>query len=348
VYRLTRTGPRLTTFEKFIYPYFIETLIAFVLLSIAYSVEFYSRGILNGPSLDSILRASAQVSVVSVLIVRLTKLSVFTVISFLSVSLAKEKKIKFDTTTVLTEVFISLAIILVTMPVRPIVQEIIYVGEEVVFNNVFAKFYSLPSMIVLLSVGIPLMFLAIKKTEGIYRKVYIFGIIAAIGIVGFLNSGSNYLGRIYDARAYWIKKDWGKTMEEAQLALKDAKTDEERCTAYYWLGVASNRQRDLEKVIYYQSEAIKICPNYGAPYSSLSTAYTMLGNFYAAKVSFEKCIKLNPEYPWCYYAAGAYYDYTGDEETAFEYIKKAYEMAPEEESIKSVYEFFQKQYTRFE
>ena len=73
-----------------------------------------------------------------------------------------------------------------------------------------------------------------------------------------------------------------------------------------------------------------------------------MGNYYAAKISFEKCIELSPEYLRCYYASAAYYDYTGNKQLAFAAVKKAYELVPKEESIKGVYNHFQMYYLQFE
>ena len=350
MFRYIRTETRNPVLERFLYPYLIETLITFVLLSCAYAIEFNSRGVLNKASLDSLLRASAQVSIISVFIVRLTKVTVFTAFTFLRLYVqgAKEKTAsKLDFQTILTDAFISMAIVLTTIPIRPIVQDVNFVGNEFVFHNVFAKFYSRPSMLVLSVLGIPLIILMYKKMEGIYRNVYIFLIIATIGLVGYLNSRPNFQGRIYDSRANWVRKDWEKTSEEAGKALEDAETDHEKCTAYYWLGIAANLQKDYEKGIDYQLKAINLCPNYVSPYSSISTAYTNLGNYYQAKINFEKCLELDPKYAWCYYSAAAYYDYTGDKQKAFESVKKAYELAPESEDLKKAYEQFVDHYPHF-
>jgi tetratricopeptide (TPR) repeat protein len=163
-------------------------------------------------------------------------------------------------------------------------------------------------------------------------------IIAVIVGVGIATSYKNYDARLLEASADWVQKDWDKQSETAGKALSDARTEEEKAYAYYWLGVAENRKKNYRAAADYQLKALSILPKYAAAHASLSNAYTFLNEHEKAFDHAQKCIEYEPTYAWCYHAMLNHYWVTGDEQKALANAKKATELDPGNRELKQIYQ----------
>ena len=92
--------------------------------------------------------------------------------------------------------------------------------------------------------------------------------------------------------------------------------------------MSANRQGRPQEALRYQKEAITLDPQYAPPYSSLSLAYSVLGKHEDAKINANQCIKLNPNYAWCYYALAVVQYNTGSTTQALQMFEKAHEIDP--------------------
>lgn len=245
------------------------------------------------------------------------------------------------------DVFITLAFLLATTPVRPILQTVRFDDLGLFFDQGLARFDSLESMIILCTVGLPLLIFVILMKRGMNRIGGATVILLTICLVGYLNAQPNYLARIYESRAEWITRDWDEQRWKALEAIDDAETDQERAVAYYWLGVAENRQGNAEKTIEYQKLAIEYDASYGAPHSSISLAYSHIGEIELARKHANTCIELSPEYAWCYYALSAYYYYVNDLEAAHKNLKTALVLNPESIDFQESYDEFIRAFPQF-
>ncbi|GJM36005.1 MAG: hypothetical protein DHS20C18_50060 [Saprospiraceae bacterium] len=94
----------------------------------------------------------------------------------------------------------------------------------------------------------------------------------------------------------------------------------------------------LQEAVGHLTEATKLHPTYKNAYLLMGNAYNLLQNFDASIQSYEKALKLDPNYREAlnnlgitYRDAGKYYGETkGDTQNAIRYLTKAYEMRPKE------------------
>ena len=326
--------------KKFIgifYPLILEALIVLLILTISLCIEFYSRNLLNKVFFLEIIKSSLTISFVYIVLFRLIKSGVFILSNLVIPTSQPRESEKIGILGYLIDVFSTLFFILISAPIRPILQDAQYIENVPYFDQALVKFDAIPSVILLSIVAIPIIILLIKKYDGFIRMASVFGVMAAIIFAGIYNNKPNYYARVYESRANWIKREWSEQETDAGKALKDAKTDSERAVAYYWLGVSVNRQGNYKEAIQYQLKAIELDPMYGAPHSSLALAYLRnnSGDLEKAKVHADKCIILSPDYAWCYYALAAYYDYNGERLKSYENLKKALKLDPNDLDIKN-------------
>lgn len=327
--------------SNFLYPYIVEALIVFSILTVALIIEFYSRNLVDWLILKAIITRSFLLVITYIFIFRLAKSGLTLIFSLGKSFIAKNVQKSSDLYQYFIDIFITLAFILTTVPIRPILQKVNFQNNLPSFDQALVKYDAIPSMLILSTVGIPLIFLIAKKFRGITRAAVIAAVIASILIVGFINNKPNYQARVYESRADWIKQDWIKQGVDAEKALKDAKTDKEKAVAYYWMGVSENRKGNYNKAIEYQLKAIELDPTYGAPHSSIALAYlNYLGDLNKVKYHAEKCIELSPSYAWCYYAYAAYYDYNGEKLEAYKNLKFALELDPNASDLKKALDLF--------
>jgi tetratricopeptide (TPR) repeat protein len=315
--------------KNILYPFILESLVVFLVLFGALAFEFHSRNLLNQEVLIAIAKNSLRLTLLYLVIFRLAKSGILIFTGFVSSVVSSPTNNKQSLFNYLTDVFITLLIILTTTPIRPILQKV-YTGENgTQFDQGFAKFDAIPTIAIFSIIGLPLLALILRKYSGFTRIALSSGLMAAIIIAGYINNKPNYDARIFESRASWINRDWEKEGVDAAKALADAKTDQEKAVAYYWLGVSAGRQGKYAEDITYQTKAVALDPTWGAPHSSLSLMYVNTGNLELAKQHADKCIELEPDYAWCYYALAAYLDHAGDRKGAYKYLNKAIELDPD-------------------
>jgi tetratricopeptide (TPR) repeat protein len=328
--------------NKFLLKSLLEGVVIFCLLTIGLIIETFQRGILlverslNMEVLELILSKAFIITLIFVLSYRVAK-SVFYPLYKILLSKSNE----FNSSKILsffTDVFLITALILISISIRPVIQETSLESNIEGFQFLLVKHDALFSIITLFIISVPLIYFIykIEKSNKI-KNFKIIIIVLIICTVGVTNGISNYSARISETRANWIKQDWQKQSEEAQTSLKNAKTDEEKAVAYYWLGVAENRQKNFEKAKEYQLKAIELWSEYDAAHASLANAYIHLGEIDKSLEYSQRCIEINPNYAWCYQSLMNYYLTVGDIESAKINAKKATELNPENKELESIY-----------
>jgi tetratricopeptide (TPR) repeat protein len=326
-----------------LYPILVEGSVIFIILVVLLLFEFNSRNLLlPGSQLDKailneIFSRSFTISFFFAVTYRLAKSGVFMLSGLVTRYLTTGPQNPLSLQDLLFDIYITLTFILVTVPVRPILQKVYSQEGVVTFENALVKFDAVPAMFTLALVGGLLLFVLFITYREIPRFIYLVGLILSIAIVGVITNKPNFDARVYESRADWVTGDWEKQGLDAQKALADAKTDQEKATAYYWLGVSQNRQSKFAAAKEYLSKAITLDPKYGPAHASLSTSYRLLGNLDLAKLHADKCVEFSPRYAWCYYSLAAYYDALGDKKSAFVNLEKAYTLDPNAVDIKNAY-----------
>ncbi len=241
------------------------------------------------------------------------------------------------------DIFFIIAGILVALPIRPVLQSV-YLGEEKPeFSQAFVRFDSLPSIYILLFPTIVLLVLIIRYKYGWERLVHIGIVIAVLALVTIFNSLPNFDARVYESRASWITKNWDKQGDDAENALRDAATDQERAYSFYWMGVAENRKNNPNKAIEYQKKAIELLPDYAAAHASLANGYLRVSELDNALKHANKCVEYDPKYAWCYQALANYYLVTGDLTMAISYAKTAVDLDPKSDELQNMLQYLQTQ-----
>lgn len=328
--------------DRYIYKILLEGVVIFFLLAIGLIIETYQRGILiinqslNTDLLQLIISKTFVITLVSILgygIVKNIFYPFYQILIARVYELNNDKHISF-----FYDVFLITALILVSVSIRPVIQETFLESNIEGFEFFLVKHDALFSVITLIIIALPLIYLLHKKEKNNITKISeLIVITLIISAVGIFNGLSNYSARISEARANWIKQDWQRQSENAKVSLENASTDKEKAVAYYWLGVAENRKRNHEKAKEYQLEAIELWPEYDAAHASLANAYINLGETDKSLEHSQKCIEISPDYAWCYQALMNYYLVTGDVENAKRNARKAVELNPENKELESIY-----------
>lgn len=319
-----------------------EALIVTAIISAGLIIELYRRlqvgfNFLYNPELRSIIFSKSISTAFSFTFVYLiTKWSVLKILSFLSNLIPTPKPAINHQKTIasfLFDIFSILASILVLMPVRPIIQKINFDNPDF-FSQAFVRFDAPATLLILLIPSVPLAILLIKQKKALsWQKLITVLLIIASSV--WINHKPNYQARIYETRANWITQDFESQQKKAQVAMEQAETDTDKAIAYYWLGVASNRQGKHQEAIKYQLKAIDLKPEYGAPYSSLASAYLMMGELEKGRQNAKKCIRLSPQYAWCYWALSGYYANVNRLQQAQKYARKAVLLDKENQDLQN-------------
>lgn len=243
------------------------------------------------------------------------------------------KKISF-----MNDVTIILGLILVSFPVRPILQKTFVESDMEGFSYYFVKYDAIPSIVILTIPTVILIYYIMKYRKGYMKHVHLVLIIFFLCFVGFLNNSRNYDARVLESRESWITRDWDKQQIDAEQALLSAKSNKEKATAYFWLGVSENRKKSHSKAIEYQLKAIALLPEYAAAHASLANGYLAEGNFGKSLEHSKKCIEYDSNYAWCYQALGNYCYETNDIDNAILSYKKAIELDSGNRELKNSYE----------
>lgn len=322
--------------------FLLEGVVIFSLIVVGLIIETYQRNIL-------IIDQSINLDILQLII---SRTFFITVIFIMGYGIAKSVLYPFyrilltkanETTTnksisFFSDVFLITALILISVAIRPVIQATFLESNIDGFEFFLVKHDALFSIITLVAISLPLIYLIFKKeNNNKIKAIKIIAIILIIFTVGIVNGLPNYSAKIFETRANWIKQDWQKQSEDAQTSLSNAKTDEEKAVAYYWLGVAENRKRNHEKAKEYQLEAIKLWPQYDAAHASLANAYIHLGETDKSLEHSQKCIEFRPDYAWCYQALMNYYLVIGDIENAKINARKAANLDPSNKELESIY-----------
>lgn len=326
-----------STFKKTLF----EGIIVFILILLGLVIETFNRDILltngklNTQLAQLLIQRSLGIAIIFILGYRALKSGTSLTIAFLSLASASTRKNNHYFMYLLFDVFITLAIILISMPVRPILQETQIETTSVYVTQAFVRFDAISSIAILLVPAIPLLFLILLKLAGFDKIIKLILVISTFFIVGFWNNQANYDARVYETRSSWISRNWTKQQAGAERTLADAQTDQEKATAYFWMGVAQNRQGNYEKAIEYQLLAIKLYPQYAAAHASLANAYLFTEQLDKSLDHGNKCVKYDPRYAWCYYSLANYYGTIGDIDTAIMNAKKASDLDPYDPDLKA-------------
>lgn len=327
---------------KFVmYQFLITGTVCFV----GFSIESYYRdilfldGLINLTLVKLIFIRSFGFSLGATLIYQVTYSNLFAIYSNLFKS--DQSDLKGKLIRVLSDLLITLSAILVFIPVRPIIQETFLESNISDIYYVFVKYDTVFSLIILIIVALPLIFLVWQK-----RLQERFKILLAIGVLlivtGFLSSNS-IISKIFESRANWVQKDWQEQEIKARQVLDEPNvSDQEKSVAFFWLGVAENRQGNHIEAIEYQLEALKLDPTNYAAHASIANGYLGSKNLDKAYEHIQLCIKFNPNYAWCYQALGNYYIVTQDIQLAISNFKKATDLDPKNRELLNTYQSYLK------
>jgi tetratricopeptide (TPR) repeat protein len=332
----------------------LQCFLTFVVVIAGFFSALYARQLVTTDNLfieyitNQIILGSLFTAVVFTVVYKLGTFTFFGLISLILRNNKPNKVSKDKLGTFLMTVFIVSAVILGTQPLRPVIQEAITDESQPYFDAALVKYDAIPTAIILGLLAIPIILGSYKKES----KPEIFTKIATLLLIGgmavYSNVSPNYLARISETREAWLLRDWNKQAELADVALKNASTPEEKASALYWLGVAANRNKNYLQAIEYQLEAIATDPNYEPPYSSISSAFRLTGDYDQALQYANQCLTISTQYAWCYYALGSIYSDLGDWDLAVDSFKKATLRSPHNSELKDSFEYTQKYIERLD
>jgi len=316
--------------NSYFWPLIIEFIIVFILLSIGLIIESLDRNILllsykslNSDILSFIFRETLIVTIIFVVSFNFIKRSYYSIARNISITLGQNEQN--TAISILSEAYLVCASILAMVNIRPIIHTTYLESNIQNFTYDFARYDSFFSVLTLLVLAIPLIYLIYTKSKS-KSGLKILGVLVVLFLVGVVNSFTNFEARALETSASWTTKNWEDLSTKATVTLNDSKTDEEKATAYFWLGVAENRRGNYDKAVEYQLLATSLYPRYAGAYSSLSNAYSALGENTKALESAKKCIKYDPNYAWCYNSLMNYYIGINDTKKALINAKTAMDL----------------------
>lgn len=319
---------------------FVQIFIISSLVFASFLLSFYLREQNTGQVLltqtvwEMIIAWSAMVGIVATVSYKIGRLSLIRVFLFFLPKKKTNEKAN-PLVVFLLSLFLATAFIVSTQPLRPVLQHTQISESDPYVDVAYVRYDLIPSLVILVVLAIPTIIIAKKKqtTPEFFTTTAL--IIFFGGLALYTNQTPNFLARVYESREAWILRDWNSQANRAEKALRDAQTPEEKATALYWLGVAANRNKEYQQAVEYQLEAITTQPDYGAPYSSVSSAYRALGNYSLAVDYAEECIARAPDYAWCYYALGAVQTEIGQWDAAVENFSLATQLDSRDQELKA-------------
>ena len=134
------------------------------------------------------------------------------------------------------------------------------------------------------------------------------------------------------------------------LSLDDKlpETNNNLANAYYSYALKSRDSFLFSRSFEYYKKAIKLDPEYAAPYDGLGNAYKQVGNLGGAIYCWEKALEVDPNFSKALFALATSYLNTGDKVKAFDilsdYKKQHYHLMPpaEQEKLDALLERSQK------
>ena len=127
----------------------IETFCVFIILAATLFIEFESRNLISGEIVKEILLRSFSLSLLYLLIFRVFKSGYYILFRFISVFVPKRETKPLTLADYLTDIFITLSIILTTVPVRPILQKVYVGGGKPIFDQAMVRFDTVSTIVIL-------------------------------------------------------------------------------------------------------------------------------------------------------------------------------------------------------
>jgi tetratricopeptide (TPR) repeat protein len=188
-----------------------------------------------------------------------------------------------------------------------------------------------------------------SRISSIWIIVVVILIIATIifliffGLFPILKSQKFY-SSLQLARTAWQNNQTNEIISFSEQALKLAQTDDEKSSAYYWMGVGYYRLGNLDKAEEYEKNAIQLKPDFAGPYVTLGAVMLDRGNLNGARSMAEKAIQLDPKYAWGYNLLGLVLASEGKKIEAIQQINKAIELDPKQDLFKKNLQIVEQQY----
>ena len=140
---------------------------------------------------------------------------------------------------------------------------------------------------------------------------------------------NSYMKAINTAYMKFSEGDQATVIQMATEALTYADTNEEKAVAHYWIGLGKYRQGDIRTAEEEENEAIRLKPDYAAPYTTLSAISMEKRDFLTSLALAQKSAELDPNYPWAYNNQGIALVQLGRKAEGLEMFRKAIRLAPD-------------------
>lgn len=144
-----------------------------------------------------------------------------------------------------------------------------------------------------------------------------------------------YSAEIASARSAWRDNQTSQIALYADNALQYARTDNEKATAYYWKGVGEYHELKFDIAEADAREAIRLQPDWSAPYVTLGAILNSKGDKVAAWPIARKALELGPNYAWAHNLIGIFLLEEGRAPEAIPYFKKAIQLDPMQSTFSS-------------
>ncbi len=226
--------------------------------------------------------------------------------------------------------YIMTSIVIIFFPIKPIYQDIIFEAHDQYLTVQFARFdqFMVYMFLAILSVCFFVLMVAYRNNTVKHSyRAYSMPIVLCL-LLGLLSPVHDYQAKIFEARAAWKAGNSDMIFVAGEQALSLAKTDEEKSTAYYWMGIACNMKGDTECAIDALKRSVELDPINPVAYGPLSAAFRQKREMDQAFYYANLCVEKNPSYPWCYVSLARAFTVIGYLKEADELLQKAHAMDP--------------------